>query len=207
MSEASTMIAQLDHKPDWISFEEFLASYDGVRAEWVDGKVEEMSPTSDRHADISDFLITLLRVLVASTHAGIVRSSQVAMRIGRVARVPDLLFLKAEHASRLTPSHVDGAVDLAIEIVSPDSRDRDRKQKFREYEQAEVAEYWIVDPMRETVELYRLDEQRRYTLVAAEENPPRLTSTVLPQFWIDPRWLWSSPMPDPMVVFREWGLI
>ncbi|HYR07866.1 MAG TPA: Uma2 family endonuclease [Longimicrobium sp.] len=200
------MIAQLQ-KPGWISFEEFLDSYDGVRAEWVDGKVEEMSPASDRHADISDFLITLLRVLVAGTNAGVVRSSQVAMRIGRVARVPDLLFLKAEHASRLTPSHVEGAADLAIEIVSPDSRERDRKQKFREYEQAEVAEYWIVDPLRETVELYRLDEQRRYALVAAEGDPPRLTSTVLPQFWIDPRWLWSSPMPDPMLVFREWGLI
>jgi Uma2 family endonuclease len=201
------MIAQLEHKPDWISFEDFLASYDGVRAEWVDGTVEEMSPTSDRHADISDFLITLLRVLVASANAGAVRSSQVAMRIGRVARVPDLLFLKAEHMSRLTPSHVEGAADLAIEIVSPDSRDRDRKQKFREYEQAEVTEYWIVDPLRETVDLYRLDEQRRYALVAAEGDPPRLTSTVLPQFWIDPRWLWSSPMPDPMLVFREWGLI
>ena len=207
MSESSAMIAQLEHKPEWISFEDFLEAYDGVRAEWVDGKVVEMSPTSDRHADISDFLITLLRVLVASTNAGVVRSSQVAMHIGRVARVPDLLFLKAEHASRLTPSHVEGAADLAIEIVSPDSRDRDRLQKFREYEQAGVTEYWIVDPLRETVELYRVDQQGRYALVPPAGDPPRLTSAVLPRFWMDPRWLWSSPIPDPMVVFREWGLI
>jgi Uma2 family endonuclease len=201
------MIAQLEHKPDLISFEEFLASYDGVRAEWVDGKVEEMSPTSDRHADISDFLITLLRVLVAETGAGVVRSSQVAMRLGRVARVPDLLFLTAEHASRLTPSHVEGAADLAIEIVSPDSRHRDRKQKFLEYEQAGVTEYWIVDPLREMAELYRLDDQGHYALVPPAGDPPRLSSAVVPRFWIDPRWLWSSPMPDPMTVFREWGLI
>lgn len=193
--------------PDRISFEEFLTTYDGVRAEWVDGEAVEMSPTSDRHADISDFLITLLRVLVASTGAGVVRSSQVAMRIGRVARVPDLLFLKAEHAHRLTSSHVEGPADLAVEIVSPDSRDRDRKQKFREYEQAGVTEYWIVDPLRETVELYRLDEQGRYAQVPPQGDPPRLASAVLPRFWLNPGWLWSSPIPDPMVVFREWGLI
>ncbi|HEX2081060.1 MAG TPA: Uma2 family endonuclease [Longimicrobium sp.] len=201
------MATQAALVPDRISFEEFLTAYDGVRAEWVDGQVVEMSPTSDRHADISDFLITVLRVLVASTRAGVVRSSQVAMRIGPVARVPDLLFLKAEHADRLTPSHVEGAADLAIESVSPDSRDRDRTQKFREYEQAGVTEYWIVDPLRETVELYRMDAQGRYVRVPAQGDPPRLASAVLPRFWLDPRWLWSSPMPDPMVVFREWGLI
>jgi hypothetical protein len=57
------------------------------------------------------------------------------------------------------------------------------------------------------VELYRLGEQGRYTLIAAEGNPPRLSSALLSRFWIDPRWLWSSPMPDPMTVFSEWGLI
>jgi Uma2 family endonuclease len=201
------MATQAALVPDRITFEEYLSSYDGVRAEWVDGTVVEMSPTSDRHADISDFLITLLRVLVVRTGAGVVRSSQVAMRMGRVARVPDLLFLTLEHAHRLTPSHVEGAADLAIEIVSPDSRDRDRKQKFREYEQAGVTEYWIVDPLRETVEMFRLDEQGRYAGVAPQGHPPRLESTVLPRFWIDPSWLWSSPMPDPMDVFSEWGLI
>jgi Uma2 family endonuclease len=201
------MATQAVFVPDRISFEEFLTAYDGVRAEWVDGTVVEMSPTSDRHVDISDFLITLLRVLVVRTRAGVVRSSQMAMRIGNVARVPDLLFVAAEHAERVTPSHVQGPADLAIEIVSPDSRDRDRKQKFREYEQAGVREYWIVDPLAETVDLYRLGEDGRYAPVPPQGEPPRLASTVLPRFWIDPRWLWSSPMPDPVDVFLEWGLI
>lgn len=200
------MATQAALVPGGMSFEEYLGAYDAVRAEWVDGTVEEMSPTSDRHADISDFLITLLRVLVART-GGIVRSSQVAMRIGRVARVPDLLFLSAAHAGRLTPSHVEGAADLAVEIVSPESRERDRKQKFREYEQAGVTEYWVVDPMQETVELYRLGARGRYEAVAPEGDPPRLASRVVSGFWIEPRWLWSSPMPDPMDVFKSWGLL
>lgn len=200
------MATQAALVPGRVSFEEYLDAYEAVRAEWVDGTVEEMGPTSDRHADISDFLVTLLRVLVART-GGIVRSSQVAMRIGRVARVADLLFLSAEHAGRLTPSHVDRAADLVVEIVSPESRERDRTRKFREYEQAGVTEYWLVDPSQETVELYRVNARGRYEAAAAEGEPPRLASRVVPGFWIDPRWLWSSPMPDPMDVFREWGLI
>jgi Uma2 family endonuclease len=201
------MVMQAARVPERVSFEEYLAAYDGVRAEWVDGTVEEMSPTSDRHADISDFLITLVRVLARRTGAGVARSSQVPMRIGRIARVPDLLFLKAEHAARLTPSHVQGPADFAMEIVSPESRERDRMQKFREYEQGGVKEYWIVDPLRETVDLYRLDESGRYTSVGPEGDPPRLTSTVLPGFWIEPGWLWSDPMPDPLDVFGKWGLL
>lgn len=200
------MATQAAFAPDRISFEEYLSSYDGVRAEWVDGTVVEMSPTSDRHADISDFLITLLRVLVDSTGVGIVRSSQLAMRIGAVARVPDLLFVAREHADRMTPTHLAGPADMAIEIVSPDSRARDRNVKFQEYEAAGVREYWIIDPMLETVELFRLGSNGRYVQV----NEPEETivrSEVLPRFWVDTQWLWSTPMMSVTTVLREWGLI
>ena len=50
------MIAQLEHRPDWISDEDFLEAYDGVRAEWVDGTVVEMTPQTDRHLLIAGFL-------------------------------------------------------------------------------------------------------------------------------------------------------
>jgi Uma2 family endonuclease len=191
--------------PGRISFEEYLEVCDGIRAEWVDGEVVEFDPALDRHADLSDFLISILRVLVEETGAGIVRSSQVAMRMGSVARVPDLLFLRTEHASRLTPTHVQGPADLVIEIVSPESRDRDRRQKLREYDLAGVEEYWIIDPMRESVEMHRRGSLGRYETVEAAGG--KVESAVLPGFWIDPQWLWSSPMPDPVDVFREWGLI
>jgi Uma2 family endonuclease len=200
------MATQAALLPDHVSFEEYLAAYDGVRAEWVDGTVLRMSPTSDRHADISDFLVTLLRVLVDSNGAGIVRSSQVAMRMGRIARVPDLLFVAREHASRLTATHLEGPADLAIEIVSPDSRTRDRNEKFREYEEAGVREYWIIDPLRESVDLFRLGSDGRYA--RADEHEARvLRSDVLPGFWIDTHWLWSTPMPSVTIVLKEWGLI
>jgi Uma2 family endonuclease len=188
-----------------ISFEEFLRSYDGLHAEWVDGSLVPMSPVSDRHQDIVDFLAALLRYLVEETDAGIVRTSQVAMHIGRSARVPDILFLTAEHLGRRKPTFVDGPADLVIEVASPESRGRDRGEKFYEYEQGGVAEYWLIDPARKTVDVFRLDAQGQYE-AASGAGASRLESSVLPGFWIDTAWLWSEPMPKLKHVLKEWGL-
>jgi Uma2 family endonuclease len=187
-----------------MSFEEFLTAYEGIRAEWVDGSVLPMSPSSDRHQDIVDFLIALMRYWVEVHRLGIARSSQIVMKIGSVARVPDILFVSSEHRDRLKTNHLEGPADLVVEVVSPESRGRDRGEKYYEYEQAGIREYWLIDPLRERAELYRLDENGAYALVPAGE-PPRLRSEVLGGFWIDPRWLWSDPIPMLQSVYEEWG--
>lgn len=189
--------------PDRISFEEFLTSYDGVRAEWVDGTVVEMSPASDPHQDILELLAAALRTYVERTAAGITRSQQLGMRIGNRLRVPDLLFLSAEHRHRRTATHIDGPADFVIEVISLESRLRDRDEKYHEYEKAGIPEYWIIDPLRETVDLYRLRADGRYHLVD-EGDPPRLASEVLPGFWIDPNWLWQEPLPTVDWLLEQW---
>ncbi|HEX2210796.1 MAG TPA: Uma2 family endonuclease [Longimicrobium sp.] len=164
------MATQAALVPDRISFEEFLTAYDGVRAEWVDGKVVEMSPASDPHQDVLELLAAALRTYVERTRAGITRSQQPGMRIGNGLRVPGLRFLSAEHRHRRTPTHIDGPVDFAVEVVSLESRLRDRDEKFHESEKAAIPEYWIIDPLRETVDLYRLGTDGRYHL--ADEGEP-----------------------------------
>ncbi|HEU4453125.1 MAG TPA: Uma2 family endonuclease [Longimicrobium sp.] len=68
-----------------------------------------------------------------------------------------------------------------------------------------MREYWLIDPMQKTAEVYRLSEGGVYELVPAGE-PARLRSEVVPGFWIDPAWLWAES-PDEWVAYREWGLI
>ena len=60
--------------------------------------------------------------------------------------------------SKLTDQGVNGAPDLVVEIVSPDSGYHDRGRKFELYEACGVAEYWIVDPDECVVEVYHLQE-------------------------------------------------
>ncbi|HLV10761.1 MAG TPA: Uma2 family endonuclease, partial [Halanaerobiales bacterium] len=55
-----------------------------------------------------------------------------------------------------------GAPDLIVEIISPSSGGRDRKDKRDLYEKHGVKEYWLVEYIEWTVEVYLLDEKNEY---------------------------------------------
>ena len=59
---------------------------------------------------------------------------------------------------------VFGAPDLVVEVLSPSTAKNDRWQKARTYAAHGVPEYWIVDPMNQTVEVYALQDGQ-YTLL------------------------------------------
>jgi Uma2 family endonuclease len=193
--------------PRGISYDEFLATVDeGTHAEWVDGEVVLMSPSSERHESIAGFIYAALRgYLRRKKLGGRTLHAPFQMKLGRSGREPDVMFIAPEHMDRVRTTNIEGPADIAFEVVSPDSRGRDRREKFREYAQAGVREYWLIDPLKETAEVYRLAAGGTYELVAPGE-PPRLRSEVLPGFWIDPAWLWAET-PDEWVAYEEWGLI
>jgi len=94
----------------------------------------------------------------------------------RKLRLPDVLFLHKDHFHARHNRVWDGA-DLAIEVVSDDSKDRKRdyEEKLADYAEGKVAEYWIVDPQRQVVVVHRLDGDR-YAIhgeFARERKRPR----------------------------------
>lgn len=97
----------------------------------------ELRPASDRHQDLQGFLIALLRHWVEEKRCGVVRSQPFQMKTGAhlAGREPDVLFLASEHLDRLRENHLAGPADLAVEIVSPDTRRHDTVEKLREYEE------------------------------------------------------------------------
>ena len=68
---------------------------------------------------------------------------------------PDLLFISRAREHTLTDDNVRGAPDLVIEILSPSTADRDLGYKYELYGRHGVLEYWIVDPMAETIAVHR----------------------------------------------------
>jgi Uma2 family endonuclease len=165
-----------------------------TRAEWVDGEVILMSPSNLLHSRLSIWFVRLLGEFLDRRPVGEILGPEFTIRLAaqRRRRVPDILFLASERADLLRPTYLEGAPDLAIEIVSPDSQSRDRREKYSEYEAAGVREYWIVDPLSRTVEAYVLGADRRFALIAQVED--KVASGVLPGFWLDPEWLWRSPL-------------
>ncbi|MEW6209961.1 MAG: Uma2 family endonuclease, partial [Acidobacteriota bacterium] len=101
---------------------------------------------------------------------------------------------------------LDGPADLVIEVISPESRARDRGDKFYEYEQGGVREYWLIDPLRRQAEFYQLKEDGIYRPASADEEGI-YHSRALDGLWIRVEWLWLDPMPMLMDVLRQWGLV
>lgn len=192
--------------PAKMTYEEFLAWADeDTLAEWVDGEVVMYSPASKRHQDLADFLTSVLRSFVEQHRLGMILSAPFQMKLEK-GREPDLLFVAQEHLERLKESHLEGPADLVVEIVSPESVGRDRGEKFYEYEQADIPEYWLIDPLREQAEFYQLDAQGRYRMVMpGAEGIYR--PAVLPGFWLQVTWLWQTPLPRVLDVVHELGLI
>jgi Uma2 family endonuclease len=187
--------------------EEFVAwATDEVRAEWVDGEVILMPPVSLMHARQTLWLSKLLSEFVERRRLGEVLGPEFMIRLGgqRRRRVPDLLFVSTERQGQLRPNHLEGAPDLSLEIVSPDSQSRDRREKYLEYEKAGVREYWIVDPLSQTVEAYTLGPNQAYSLIP--ETDGQIPSILLPGFYLKPAWLWQEKLPDAIEILRGMGI-
>jgi len=129
---------------------------------------------------------------------------EVLLQPGQSARQPDLFFIAREHMARLTPERLLGPPDLVIEIISDDSVQRDRRDKFREYRVAGVPEYWIIDPRpnKQRADFFQLDASGTYELFATEDDE-RVASSSLSGFWLRPAWLWQADILDPLTVFFE----
>jgi Uma2 family endonuclease len=192
-----------------VTFEEFLAWCDeDTHAEWVDGAIIMMSPASDHHQDLVEFLITILRLFNESQQAGWVRVAPFIMRtsVRPSGREPDILFVTKERMHLIQPTFLDGPADLIVEIVSPESIGRDRGDKFVEYEAAGIREYWLIDPLRQQAEFYQLDDKGLYRAAAIDADGI-YRSSVLAGFWLHVAWLWQHPLPPVLSVLRELGVI
>lgn len=91
-----------------------------------------------------------------SLGAALLRAGFVLSRSPDTLRVPDLSFIIEERAREADRyAAIEGAPDLAVEILSPtDSADRIR-EKVAEYLGAGARLVWVVDPEAETVTVHR----------------------------------------------------
>lgn len=193
--------------PGGMSFDAFLgrADEDGW-VELVDGEMHAMSPAGLEHQQIVSFLDRVLGLFVERHDLGIVLTAPFLMRLGENAREPDILFVAAAHRDRLRPTYLDGPADLVVEVLSPESIGRDRGEKYVEYEAAGVPEYWLIDPQRQAAEFHLLDAEGRYRATALDAAG-RHYARSLPGFWLEPAWLWHSPLPPVLQVMRALGVI
>ncbi|HEX2123789.1 MAG TPA: Uma2 family endonuclease, partial [Thermoanaerobaculia bacterium] len=68
---------------------------------------------------------------------------------------PDLMFISNARMAIITDANAKGSPDLVIEVLSEGTRKYDEMVKMKRYERFGITEYWLVDPYKDVVMIYR----------------------------------------------------
>ena len=141
----------------------------GVRLELVDGEIAvSPSPNYDHsHVDRRLSLI-LLNHIIKNDLGDLVGDVDTIFTEFDVRR-PDIIFI-AKKRLNIAKNVIEGSPDLCIEILSPSSERIDREDKFKQYQDARVAFYWIVNPQDRTIEAYELKNRKYRPAGSAKGN-------------------------------------
>ena len=143
------------------TIEDIYALPEGERAELIDGKIYYMAPPSTRHQRIiSDIHYRIKDYIIKNNGECEVLPAPFAVFLNKDNKnyvEPDISIICDK--DKITDKGCIGAPDWVIEIVSPGSITMDYFTKLFKYQTSGVREYWIVDPAKELVMVYRFEEE------------------------------------------------
>jgi Uma2 family endonuclease len=184
------------------TFDDFCEMFrEDQKADLIDGVIYMASPENPDANELFLWLASIMSWYARKKKLGKVYGSRVAFKLDEEhGPEPDIAFILSEHLDRVKRGRVEGPADLAVEIVSPESVERDYDRKRELYEEHGIPEYWIIDEMEEKVTLFRL-KRGKYHLVRPKKG--EFHSEVLSGFWLRPEWLWQNPRPDEIETVQQ----
>lgn len=153
---------------------------DGRRYELYDGEVFVMPAPTFRHQRVAVNLVLLLHEHERSESGrAVVAPFDIVLSQHNVVQ-PDVVYFvrdRVQLLEELGPARIPP--DLAVEVLSPGTLANDRGRKMRLLARFGVREYWLVDPVQNTLERYVL-EADAYVLDAVVGENDAIESRVLP---------------------------
>ena len=139
------------------TYEDYLTTPEDERYELLDGHLIMIAAPNLKHQRVQRNLGQKLNQFIQERDLGELFYAPCDVFLSNTDVVqPDLLFVSREREHLLSDGQkVRGAPDLVIEILSPSSADTDRGAKRDLYGRHGVTEYWLVDPIAETVSIHR----------------------------------------------------
>jgi len=185
------------------TYDDFCALVrDDQKGDLIDGMIYLTPTESVAENDLFTWLLVVIGLYVRKKKLGKIHGSRVACRLDdKNAPEPDILFVAEKNRDRLHRGGVEGPPDLAIEIVSPESVERDYDKKRRQYQRFKIPEYWIIDEHERKVIVLRLDARGKYREAAPRKG--MCYSQALEGFWLDPNWLWQDLFPDELETLKR----
>ncbi len=143
------------------SVEQYLRLTDQTNwlIELTDGRIEVLPMPTENHQAILEWLFFALREFIEH-RGGKVRFAPLRLLVGDGRfREPDIMLVRDAHDPRRQNRYWLGA-DLVVEVVSEDNPERDLTTKRDDYAGAAIPEYWIIDPLNETITVLELQANR-----------------------------------------------
>jgi Uma2 family endonuclease len=126
---------------------------DGERWEIIDGVAYNLSPApTTRHQTVTlKFAAVLEQKLSGKRCRPFIAPTDVKFSDRDVVQ-PDLLVVC--DPAKITPTHIEGAPDLVVEVLSPSTSLKDLREKKALYQQGGVRESVVVDPLENYVQRF-----------------------------------------------------
>ena len=160
--------------------------------EVVNGEIRKIPPYKLPHACAVENLADLLRAkldgrtvqVVVATFGLVIRKEPVT------ARVPDAaVFIRSNIIER--DGYIHSAPELVVEVLSPANTRSERVGKLQDYESLGVPEVWVISPEAQTVEVLRLNEDRRLVTTSLLREG-QLKPTRFPEASVDIAAIWPK---------------
>lgn len=135
---------------------ENLAYQEERREELIGGKVVLIAPSPRwNHMAVSGNIFGIFRDYLKGKKCTPIQDGFDLYLDDENQFVPD--FMIVCDPCKIKPDGVHGAPDLVVEVLSPSTAKNDKGHKKDVYAKCGVLEYWIVDSVSNSIEVYRLD--------------------------------------------------
>ena len=161
-----------DYKETY-TIDDIYALPEGERAELIDGQIYYLATPSRTHQRLLGAIYRKIADYI-DAHQGTCEVDIAPFAV--FLNNDDVNYVEPDISVICDPSKLDekgchGAPDWIIEIVSPTSRQMDYYKKLFKYRTAGAREYWIVDPVKELVMVYRFEKETMEQYTFGEDIP------------------------------------
>ena len=162
-----------------------LADYmqlpEGAKYQLIKGEIIEMPSPTDTHQKILLFLTLKLGNYLMKNNIGVMRFAPLDVHLDdENVFQPDLLFIANEN-KHIIKDRVYGAPDMVLEVLSPSTAYYDWEDKKEIYAKYGVKEYWIVNPQKQYIEIYK-NNHAAFELVSKTKDTGLIKSEVIVGF-------------------------
>ena len=173
-----------EKKSERYTYEDYLGWDDGERWELIDGFAYNMTPapTFNHQRIVGNFYSTICNQLQKKSCVPGIAPTDILLSEHNVVQ-PDV-FVVCD-PDKITETIIRGAPEIIIEVLSPATSLKDRREKKQLYERFGVKEYLLVDPVGQYVERFLLQDDATFDKGEIFAVDEKITFHILPEIEVE----------------------